>query len=54
MKKICHCELSGELHVIDSTTCCEVCDLKETLEITPENVQKAFQFYQTRLELTRQ
>ena len=51
---ICLCELTGDLHVITPEAKCELCPLMETgathgsdekfKELTPENVQEAFNF----------
>lgn len=51
--RICHCELSGELHVIDDEKGgCELCNTKEHRELTPETVAEAFKWYQDRLAET--
>lgn len=42
--KLCHCDLSGEIYVVTSSTCCEVCKMTGLLPLTAENVKKALEF----------
>lgn len=41
---LCHCELSGEVHVIFPGTGCELCRPENLHEMTAENVRKALRF----------
>lgn len=45
---LCQCELSGEIHVVTSKTCCELCDVTKLQPINAETVKKALEFYQRR------
>lgn len=38
---LCHCSLSGEIHVVTSKTCCEVCTVVDLVPLSSENVAKA-------------
>jgi hypothetical protein len=46
MCMLCHCELSGEIHVVTSKTCCELCNITKLLPLTADNVRRALRFYQ--------
>lgn len=41
---LCHCELSGEMHVVTSKTCCELCVVTNLMPLTAENVAAALRF----------
>lgn len=48
---LCHCELSGEFHVVTSKTCCEVCTVSNLLPLTAENVRKVLLLVNKTLEM---
>lgn len=52
--KICHCELTGELHVVCNLPKqhCELCDVPNKKPLTPENVGEAFKWYSEQLNKT--
>lgn len=47
--ELCHCDLSGDIHIIRDGKCCEVCVAADRMPYTPENVEKAFVWYQTQI-----
>ena len=51
MDKLCHCTLSGNVHVVSDTTCCELCESASRVELTGDNVRKAL--HTTEFELKK-
>jgi hypothetical protein len=50
---LCYCNLSDEIEIIQDGKCCELCNQKDLHEFTPENVTKAFKFYQLRVSMLK-
>jgi hypothetical protein len=50
--ELCQCELSGDLHIVYDGKGCEMCD-KGRRPFTPDNIEKAFKFYQERVDKER-
>lgn len=46
--RICHCELTGYIHLLEDGSGCELCD--SHAEFNLENVKLAFKWYQEQLE----
>jgi len=47
--EICHCDLSGDIYVIEDRRTCEVCRHENLEPFNAENVKKAFGWYADQL-----
>jgi hypothetical protein len=48
-ERICHCDLTGDLHVVDEDKRCQLCNWNETQEINAESMKKVISYYNDRL-----